>query len=229
LELSSIQAKKDALDPKRVLGEDFKEIKSIKKQIENMDTMLEAAKELQETHAKSIAALESEMGGKEQYLREGEARLYESKGRSLRELLTIQQAIITVEADLRTGEDTYLQLLNEVETMKTEMEKTEAASKELKKAYNQRARAFKLKKQKLELQIKALEAEEELIRKELPEETLNLYDDVLKRVGRAPVAMVQKQTCQGCHIGISDQQIRKIQFGGQWYCCENCGRILVAM
>jgi predicted nucleic acid-binding Zn-ribbon protein len=227
LELSSIQAKKDALNPKRVLGEDFAEIKSIKKQIDDMRAMLEASKGMQEAHKKSIAALEAEIGGKEKYLREGEARLYESKGRSLRELLTIQQAIVTAEADLHADEDTYLKLLSELDTMKTKAEKAEVASRELKKAYNQKARDFKLKKEKLEIQIKVLEAEEEVIRKELPENTLRLYDDILRRVGQAPVTTVRKQTCQGCHIGVSDQQIRKIQFGGQWYCCENCGRILV--
>ncbi|MDR1203995.1 MAG: hypothetical protein LBL26_00735 [Peptococcaceae bacterium] len=227
LELSSIQAKKDALDPKRVLSEDFKAIKGLKRQIESMEAMLEGEKELRASRMKSIAALEAEMGGKEQYLRQGETRLYESKGHSLRELLGIQQAIVAAEADLRAGEDTYLSLLNELEGMGKEREKTEAASKELKKTYNQKVRDFKLKKRDLELQIKALEAGEESIRKELSEKTLNLYDSVLKRVGQAPVATVWKQTCQGCHIGISDQQIRKIQFGERLYCCENCERILI--
>jgi predicted nucleic acid-binding Zn-ribbon protein len=227
LELSSLQAKKDALDPKQMLSEDFKEIKRLRGRIDGMEAMLKDANNLREAHIHSIAALEAEMGGKEQYVRQGETRLYESKGRSLRELLSIQQSIVTAKADLRAGEDAYLKLLNELDTMGTEKEKAEAASKELKKMYNQKVRDFKLKKRDLELQIKALEADEETIRKELSEKTLNLYDSVLKRVGQAPVAAVWKQTCQGCHIGISDQHIRKIQFGGQWYCCENCDRILV--
>jgi predicted nucleic acid-binding Zn-ribbon protein len=227
LELSAIQAKKDALDPKRVLSGDFKEIKSLKRQIEGMEAMLKGEKELREARVKAVAALEAEIGGKEQYLRQGEARLYESKGQSLRELLGIQQSIVAAKADLRAGEDAYLNLLNELEGMGKEREKAETASIELKKTYNQKARDFKLKKRDLELQIKALEAGEEVIRKELSEKTLNLYDSVLKRVGQAPVATVWKQTCQGCHIGISDQQIRKIQFGGQLYCCENCERILI--
>jgi predicted nucleic acid-binding Zn-ribbon protein len=226
-ELGLIQEEKDALDPKRVLGTDFKDIKALKKQIEDAENLLGTLRERQAHTLGVIAAAETEISGREEFLNQGKVRLYEAKGRSLKELLSIQRAVLNLEQELQAGEDAYGKMLDQSERLKREAESMEDTVKTLKKSYNRMVREFNAKKGNLEIQIKALSAKEEMVRTALPEAVLDLYDGVVKRVGKAPVTTIRSQICQGCHIGISDQQIRKIRFGQQLYCCENCGRILI--
>jgi predicted nucleic acid-binding Zn-ribbon protein len=225
--LGLIQEERDALDPKRVLGADFKDIKALKKQIEDAENLLRTLRQNQTHTLEMIAAAETDMSGREQFLNQGKARLYEAKGRSLKELLSIQRAVMNSEQELQASEEAYGEMLDQSERLKRAAEGTEDTLKTLKKSYNQMAREFNAKKSGLELQIQALNAKEETVRTALPEAVLNLYDSVVKRVGKTPVTTIRAQICQGCHIGISDQQIRKIRFGQQLYCCENCGRILI--
>jgi predicted nucleic acid-binding Zn-ribbon protein len=225
--LGLIHGEKDALDPKRVLEADFRDIKAVKKQIEDAENRLKTAKERQAHTLGLIGAAEADMSGREQFLSQGKARLYEAKGRSLKELMGIQRAVLVAEQELQAGEDAYGELLEQLERLKAEAGGIEDALKALKKRYNQMARDFNAKKSSLELQINALDVKEEGVRSALPEDILNLYDSVVRRVGKTPVATIRSQVCQGCHIGISDQQIRKIRFGQQLHCCENCGRILI--
>lgn len=63
------------------------------------------------------------------------------------------------------------------------------------------------------------------IKKEIPEELLEVYFDV-KKIRKDPIAFVIKDICMGCKLGISSMKVDEVRKGNKLVFCDNCKRII---
>ena len=60
----------------------------------------------------------------------------------------------------------------------------------------------------------------------LPSQVLEKYERVLRREKRRPVVEVRDNTCQGCFMKVTLQQVNLLLRGEDLVLCKNCNRIL---
>ena len=70
-----------------------------------------------------------------------------------------------------------------------------------------------------------LETEIKLLRRQLPAQTIAIYNQ-LKQRGTPAVAEVVGGVCQGCHQPVTPNFLEEIKTHKETACCPNCGRFL---
>lgn len=63
------------------------------------------------------------------------------------------------------------------------------------------------------------------LRVEIPAPILAHYDRLGDR-GKKGIALLQHQTCSGCHVSVPLGVVLELKRGDDIRCCENCGRYL---
>lgn len=80
----------------------------------------------------------------------------------------------------------------------------------------------------LEVHVRERKEERDLLKKDLDEDTLELYEKLLgSKAGLAVVRIEQGRSCGGCHIEFSMSQVDKFQHEEGYFRCEHCQRILI--
>jgi predicted nucleic acid-binding Zn-ribbon protein len=64
------------------------------------------------------------------------------------------------------------------------------------------------------------------LRAKIPKPILDHYDRLGDK-GKKGVALLQHQTCAGCHMSVPLGTVLEIKRGQDIRCCENCGRYLL--
>ncbi|MFC2154881.1 zinc ribbon domain-containing protein [Acidobacteriota bacterium] len=66
----------------------------------------------------------------------------------------------------------------------------------------------------------------ELLRKDIPENLLKIYDQLIKKKGGKAVSFVETNFCGICNVKIRPQRFSELITTDSMFFCENCGRIL---
>ncbi|MFZ5752776.1 MAG: zinc ribbon domain-containing protein [Bacillota bacterium] len=154
-------------------------------------------------------------------------KLYQAKGGSLKELLSLQQSLIKMEEEVNKSENRYMEVLNEIENLKKKQEQVKEIIKSLKKEYNEGVKEYKKAVSQLDFKLAELKLKREEIEEQLSPETLRLYTETERRFPRNAVAKIKGGTCSGCHISIPSVLVLRIKEGKTLQRCDNCGRILI--
>lgn len=177
-----------------------------------------------EDKTKSLENLNEKMSEQAKASKE---RLYGAKGSSLKELLSLQQAIQKIEEEMEKNEAEYWNATKQIEQLKEKMQKLKTAVKELKLQYNERVKIYRAEKDKLELKLAEITIKEENLRGEIAPEVLKKFTETEKRYPLNPVAFLRGGICSGCHISVPSVLAIKIRDGKTLQRCDNCGRLLI--
>jgi predicted nucleic acid-binding Zn-ribbon protein len=66
----------------------------------------------------------------------------------------------------------------------------------------------------------------ELLRKEIPQNLLKIYDQLINKKGGKAVSFVETNFCGICNVKIRPQRFSELITTDDMFFCENCGRIL---
>lgn len=196
------------------INEGEEEIKSLKREIEES--------------RQGVNDQERQLDLLSEQIEKNKERLYESQGKSLKELLSLQQSVFNMEQDRDKGETCYLEREKSTEDLIDEYKKKRSIIKELKLQYNDEVREYRRAKEQGELKTVENKIKQEEIKEEMKPETLRVFEESLKRFPLNPVAVLKNGSCMGCHIGISDTLARTVKEGKTLCHCDNCGRIIVS-
>ncbi|MGA0846832.1 MAG: zinc ribbon domain-containing protein, partial [Luteolibacter sp.] len=82
------------------------------------------------------------------------------------------------------------------------------------------------KRKRLEADRADVSSEREKLSADVPEDTLPLYERLLKTKAGLAVAPVEQGKCGGCHMKLITSTVVAVQSGRELTRCENCGRFL---
>ncbi len=146
--------------------------------------------------------------------------------KSNKEYDAVLKEIDTLEKKKSEFEDKALQVMEEIDSLDAKL----SAIKEKKETHREK---FEADQKDVEKEIKALdrarrkhEKEKKMVRKEMDQDLLKYYDNLLDHKQGIAVCSVIKGICQACHMGIPPQKFNELMRGDALRNCPHCGRIM---
>lgn len=175
---------------------------------------------------KMLKRAEEDVRSQRVKIEQTEATLYGGKVRNPKELQDLQNEIAALKRYLSVLEDRQLEAMLEVEAS----EESEQAAASRLEAVNQSAGEqhsdLKAERARLESEVEHAGAERQATISSIPEEDLNLYEQLRRQRKGLAVAKVSDRYCSACGSTLSATQLHAARSSTQLTRCDVCGRIL---
>lgn len=179
-----------------------------------------------------LKSLESEQKAKEWEIEDLEVKitalnkkLYGGKSIPHKELLSMQQEMEQLKTRKVSIEDTVLELMGKIETLKRDVAQQEKDFTESENKWKESQDHLVSEKGRLENLINILEQKRLQVISAMHPRDIELYKDMKSSHGSA-VAKVEQGRCLGCRIHLPADEIRRARTEEEVIFCSSCGRIL---
>jgi len=167
---------------------------------------------------------ELELASKEEGTKKLQAQLYSLK--TNKEYQTMLQQIQDAKADASVIEDKILQLFDETDKIKNEMEKEKLRLKEQEKIFHGEKQKVEERVKEIGDRLAQLEAQRKQIIPNIDVKILAQYERILHNRDGLAIVSVDNNSCQGCNMFVPPQVINLIKMYDTMITCETCNRIL---
>lgn len=227
LELNRIHVEKFKMDPKEKLRPILRELKNIKMAVDNGGQQQEQLRQRIEAAEKEAEEIKDNLPKLIATITKGKERMAVVKGMTLKEMLSVQQAVAKAEENVQQGKEKIDLLQFDRVQYLSELHQADAAIAELKLQYNEKVKIYQKEKEKIELQYAALLSQEETLKEGLDPKILHVFNEAAKVVPASPVAILRNGYCSGCRVGVSCHKARLVAQGEVLQRCDNCNRLLL--
>ena len=181
---------------------------------------------------------QSEMGQLELEMKSAEVettKLREAlnKSKTNREYAALLMQINTGKADMSKLEDSILERMSALETMKEEEERIKSAIEDERRSLKNSGTIAEAFERESDSEVKALALEYEEVSSTVPPATLGVFQRVAERHDGEALARVlqphlkqQEFICSGCNMSVTLEQYVVLQAGSDIQVCQSCGRVL---
>lgn len=130
------------------------------------------------------------------------------------------------EDNISSVEERIIERMLESDEIMKEIRESETEFKKIAGEYNDNIK--ELNQSLTENKTKLSEALQttELLRKEIPQNLLKIYDQLINKKGGKAVSFVETNFCGICNVKIRPQRFSELITTDDMFFCENCGRIL---
>jgi predicted nucleic acid-binding Zn-ribbon protein len=139
----------------------------------------------------------------------------------------ITKEIEYLEKMIYKEEERVLEILEQSETKRKEIEEIGKKFEGEKAALLEDRKRLELLKEKYEQQLQIFRDEKERVLPHLSEQIKNLYNRITSVKGDSGVANLVEDICQGCYSRVPPQKAHEVRRNDRIITCEVCGRILV--
>lgn len=153
-------------------------------------------------------------------------RSQQSLTRKNEEFQALNHEIKGAEDEIRSIEDRELDLMEEAEKLKAEVKTGDAELKATNASIAGQLKDLDEKTSNLAARIAELVVERATLAGAIDDETLSLYERILKSKGDVAVVPLQHEICQGCHMKTPGTTVSLVRAGEELVQDPNCGRIL---
>jgi len=167
---------------------------------------------------------ELELASKEEGAKKLQAQLYSLK--TNKEYQTMLVQIQDAKADASVIEDKILQLFEETDKIKNEMEKEKLKLKEQEKIFSEEKHKVGERVKEIDDRLAQLEAQRKQIIPNIETKILAQYERILRNRDGLAIVSVDNNSCQGCNMFVPPQVINLIKMYERIITCETCNRIL---
>jgi predicted nucleic acid-binding Zn-ribbon protein len=188
------------------------------------ESKLASQKEQLEDARKKQKSSEWEVEDLQEKVRQIDSKLYGGKTKDPKELVNLEKEAKGLKTQIRTKEDTLLELMSQVEEIESAVRANAEEVEHLKRDWERRQQTFKPKKGELEIALAELKEERNRLAEQIDSEALSIYEHIRLARGQA-VVKVERGRCLGCHITVPTSQWQKAR-AGDLIQCNNCSRIL---
>jgi len=220
--LQQVDSKIDHLLGKINAGDDSEELQ---KKIRIRDRKLQATEK--ELHALKTQLKDTELklATVESHIKDFEKKLYSGKTTNPKELASFTTEIDLLKAQKSGFEDTVLELMDKVETTKTEAATVKTRLDKGKKDLEQHGLKSGTVKHEAEAQLEELRKKRDEMAAEIEHTLISLYERLRKRRQGIAVARLEQNACGECGTGLPESVRRRVQ-ERQLEVCSYCERIL---
>lgn len=214
------------------------EVYNLKVELKEKPEVLEKLKESFEASKGKLLALEEQLKGSQVDRKEKELELNSKEeeiakcNAQLSQIKTNKEytAKITeiehINADKSQYEEQILESYDKSEAISQEIEKEKVNVGEKEKEYLAKKREVEDSVKVIEDRIKVLQAQRSQATEGIAVTYLSRYERILQHKDGIAIVPINGNTCGGCYMNITHQQINEIKMNDQLVECEMCSRIL---
>lgn len=200
------------------------ERKAREKQLTDSEARLEKAKTRMKEVEVEKKSLEVEVQGKHDQI--ARYRQQQLQTRKNEEYTALAHEIETAEKAVVGLEDRELELMEETEELRPEIERAEKNHSEEKAKIEQILAGLETKKTNLEERSEEVRADRERFTEGVDEDLLDRYEKLFRGKDGTAVVPLENETCTGCHMKVTTQTVVQVKTGSEVVHCPHCGRIL---
>jgi len=167
---------------------------------------------------------ELELASKEEAGKKLQAQLYSLK--TNKEYQAMLQQIQDAKADASVIEDKVLELFDQADKVKTEMEQEKGKLKEEEKIFAEQKKKIEDRIKEIDGRLTQLEAQRNQLVPDVNPKILAQYERILGSRDGLAIVTVKDNSCQGCNMFVPPQVINLIKMYERMITCEICNRIL---
>jgi predicted nucleic acid-binding Zn-ribbon protein len=130
------------------------------------------------------------------------------------------------ENDIRKIEDEELELMDQADKVKIQLEAEEKKAGATKESIVRQMKALEEKSGVLEARLQEITKERAELATKIDEDLLNRFDRLFASKGDAAVVALEHEVCTGCHMKVTTATSMHVKAGKEIVSCEQCGRIL---
>ncbi len=158
-----------------------------------------------------------------------EARLYESRGASARDLQAMDEEARHLRQRRSELEDAEIEAMVEQEPLDAELAGIEAEEARLRDAASRLRESVAAAETVIDAEAATVKAERDALAATLPGELAERYEALRARLGGTGAAPLVGNRCEGCHLELPAAEVDRIRRlpDDVLVTCEQCGRILV--
>ncbi|HEX6510866.1 MAG TPA: C4-type zinc ribbon domain-containing protein [Chloroflexota bacterium] len=188
----------------------------------------------------ALASLETKIAGLEKELRATEqevaavtakkqavhAKLYGGSVTVPRELTALETEEAALQRSLSQLEDRELELMGAAEDAEQSQASARQRLDEEIARWRQQGSEAHQHIDQLDAEVRDLQAQRAELAAQISPANLALYERLRPRKGNRPVALVEKNMCQGCRVDLPSGDVQRARGADPPSTCENCGRLL---
>lgn len=167
---------------------------------------------------------ELELASKEESMKKLQTQLYSLK--TNKEYQAMLQQMNDGKADASVIEDKILQLLEQGDKIKNDIEQERQKLKEEEKVFLGHKKKLEDRIKEIEERLAQLEAQREQVIPEIDHKIRAQYERILTNRDGLAIVGVKNNTCQGCNMFVPPQVINLIKMYERIITCEVCNRML---
>lgn len=169
---------------------------------------------------------ENELGlaAKEENAKKLQTQLYSLK--TNKEYQAMLQQINEAKADSSVIEDKILEVLEQADKIKIEIEQEKQKLKEEEKKFHDETKNIEDRIKVIDERLSQLDAQRKQVMPEIDRKILAQYERILLSRDGLAIVKVQNDSCQGCNMFVPPQVINLIKMYERIVTCEICNRIL---
>ena len=130
------------------------------------------------------------------------------------------------EGDVRALEDTELEHMEALETVKAVLKEAQAKLAVTQARVDEDLKALAVRMEGVKSRLAQEEAERKKMAEPVPPAALDLYTRLFTKKGDAGVVALTNGICGGCHMKVVMGTVQQLKAGETLTQCESCGRIL---
>ena len=167
---------------------------------------------------------ELELASKEEAAKKLQTQLYSLK--TNKEYQTMLKQIQDAKADASVTEDKVLELFDQADKVKSEVEKEKIRLKEEEKVFLEQKKKIEDRIKEIDDRLAQLEAQRKQVVPDINPKILTQYERILLNRDGLAIVGVKDNSCQGCNMFVPPQVINLIKMYERIVTCEICNRIL---
>ena len=134
--------------------------------------------------------------------------------------------VVRYKKEIDELETRELEAMEEIDIFRKRQTDAEAQLNKTKAIVEEDLVSIKQRHEKMEEQVKEVEADREKVVKDVSDDYLPLYEKLMKSKDGMAIATLKDGKCTGCHMKVIASTGIAVQSGKEVTQCENCGRIL---
>jgi predicted nucleic acid-binding Zn-ribbon protein len=168
--------------------------------------------------------LELDAGSRTETISRLRTQQYETRKND--EFQAIGHEIERYENEIRKIEDEELELMDQADKIKLQLEGEEKKAAATKQSISRQMTDLEEKSRTLEAKLQEVTRERSDLAAKIDEDLLNRFDRLFASKGDAAMVALEHEVCTGCHMKVTIATSMRVKAGKEIVSCENCGRIL---
>lgn len=187
-----------------------------------------AAQSQDHTAERGLKTAEAEFEKQRLKIEQAESSLYGGKVHNPKELQDLQNDVASLKRHLATLENVELEALIARETAEKELQAAKANLETAQAAASDQHSDLTKESETLQKEIERLASERKAVMSDLPQPSLQIYDQLRERKRGLAVAAISDSSCAACGSTLTPAQQQNARSTSQLFYCPTCGRILFA-
>ncbi len=157
-----------------------------------------------------------------------EKQMYDGRGRGSRELEGLRKSVAVLKTHRSETEDRILDTMGAIEQAQVEVSAQDTAFGKAEADWRASQGDLATKREALAAQLVKCRSQREQLAATIDRATRARYDDLRQQKRGRAVALIERNTCQGCRISLPLSVVQHVRANRDLVPCPSCERILVA-